>query len=313
MATVYKLTTEDDTSTRGEMTWGVAATNAVDPETSTDEPLCTSSWIHVYKSAPLVHFLNPAHLNLDTYHVWQATGTIVKSKQQVIHGCRELTTNSELVLSFPTIEQRRNFAVLCALEINGEPLFLEWQTAWAADTLEPNQTANFINTLYADMVAAVRNSAELSQRAAAAAMIAARYIDDAGAINDAMLADRAARRALAAIAGGTSFDSMMTAVAEANRRSLAAAEAAIAAAVGADAVYPALVDAKRLAMEASSGITPALPRVVALFAARATLTADESTVAALAAKCAVMVGDYGDSVEGGITIDFVAIAEAALA
>jgi len=291
MATVYKLTTEADASVKGDMEWGPAVTNSIDPGIPETQPLCTDAWVHVYESEAMVHFLNPAHLNLETYHVWEATGTIAKSKNQVIHGVRELTTNSEVALTFPTPLQRQKFAVLVYQgNVAEPPSALFSATAWLNSTQDPANTARFINALYQPMLDAARVSVSLARQAAEASHAAAAYVNDAGALNDALYARRAAGRAENALSGSPNWDQVVSSSAEAIERAGLAADAASAAAVGADAVYPLLVRAKNLAAAAARDIAPAIESVILIYAAKCTLATDEAQIALLSARTAVLAG-----------------------
>lgn len=298
MATVYKLTNEDDESFKGspQLSWGIGVTHTPDLTTSTDEPLCTASWIHVYESAELVHFLNPAHLNVATYHIWSSTGTIVKSKSGVIHGVRSLTTNFEVLLVFPTSLQRQKFAVLTYqgnLRAPASALFSP--TAWLASTQDPLDTARFINALYQPMLDAARRSVSLARTAAQASINAGRIVNDATAQNEGMYALRAVTRAESALAGSPNWDGAMSACGEAIQRATSSAAAAAAAVGSQEAAYPSIADAKKAATKAAEDISPAIGTVIAIYAAKCTLATDDDTIALLSARTAVLAGAQAEA------------------
>ena len=276
MATVYKLTNTSEES-MGGMTWGAAVSHSASG--SSTQALCSDGWIHVYESAVLAVMLNPIHVALPAYHIWQSTGTIGKRKQQVKAGCTSLTTDTLIANPTVTNTHRIKFGILSAQELCHVVTWLEWAEAWLANTDRTEESALAI-------------ARTMQTMATAALATALESLEVATAVDtDAAALGRRARERHSSGALEPSLADAVTAV-------LAAAAVASTA-----AEIARCNRAKQL-------LTDAGTMVSAFNAARAAIQTDNDALALCAARAAAACGDAADA--RGLTIDFVAIGAAAV-
>lgn len=100
--------------------WGPNVTHA-----ATD--LC--GVIQAHTSPELASLLNLAHSRIERPRLWEAEGEPVDSIGLVVT-CKSLTTLRELDLPRFTSVQKAAFAVLVALEVWPDPVFVEWGQRW---------------------------------------------------------------------------------------------------------------------------------------------------------------------------------------
>ena len=171
MTTCYKLTNQDN-KTFGGCKWGEGVTH----ETSGEGGLCGPGWLHAYSNQLLAVFLNPIHAGILEPRLWECVGEGECLDDRGLKcGFTRLTTVKEISLPEVTTEQRIAFAILCAMEVCGDP---EWST-WADNWLRGNdRTETAARAAYwaadADLVAywaagAARAAAESACEAASEA------------------------------------------------------------------------------------------------------------------------------------------------
>lgn len=127
MKVIYKLT-DEKVQTKGRTQWGEGVTHRA--KGGHTENLCTDGWIHAYESPLLAVLLNPMHANFNPARLWEAEGEIGAREGQLKVGCRWLTTVKEIPLPVITGEQKRRFAILCALEVYHGKYFVDWANEW---------------------------------------------------------------------------------------------------------------------------------------------------------------------------------------
>jgi hypothetical protein len=114
MITVYKLTTQDNKTRKGEYnecTWGENVTHS---GTGQGE-LCGNGYIHAYTSPELAVLLNPIHANIKKPKLWVCSvDSIDKNDKGLKVGSISLTTIKEIPLPVFTDKQKTVFAILCA-------------------------------------------------------------------------------------------------------------------------------------------------------------------------------------------------------
>ena len=124
---LYKLTDEKD-QTYNRCQWGEDITI----ETSGKGDLCGPGFTHWYLHPLLAVFLNPIHggFNLETAHLWEGEGEIVKSDHDLKVGCKKATTRKRVTLPKVTVNQSIAFGVLCAAKVYKDRSFLKWTEKW---------------------------------------------------------------------------------------------------------------------------------------------------------------------------------------
>jgi len=171
MTTCYKLTRQNNT-TYNNCLWGEGITH----ETDGIGRLCGAGWLHAYSHPLLAVFLNPIHADIENPKLWECIGEGEYLNDNGLKcGFTRLTTVKEISLPEVTTEQRIAFAILCAMEVCGDP---EWST-WADNWLRGNdRTETAARAAYwaadADLVAywaagAARAAAESACEAASEA------------------------------------------------------------------------------------------------------------------------------------------------
>ncbi len=114
--TVYKLTDKNDKTRAGESNecqWGEGITHTADG----NGDLCTDHWIHAYPDPLLAVMMDRVHANyLPKGHLWECKADVGLEKSDKI-GCKSLTTIKLMDVPKVTTDQRRAFAIMCALEV----------------------------------------------------------------------------------------------------------------------------------------------------------------------------------------------------
>ena len=187
MATLYKLTRQDDTTSgrNTTVTWGA---NVSHTAAGSGTQLCSSDVIHAYTHPLLAVLLNPIHANYENPKLWRCEGAVVADDRGLKVGVKTLTTIEEIPLPVVTIEQRVKFAILCAKQVYKDKQWNEWADKWLSGEDRSARAARAAEAAWAARAAA---------RAAEAARAAARAAEAAWAARAA--AEAAAEAAEAAI------------------------------------------------------------------------------------------------------------------
>ena len=129
MATLYKLTRQDDTTSGGDttVTWGA---NVSHTAVGSGTQLCSSDVIHAYTHPLLAVLLNPIHANYENPKLWRCEGEVVADDHGLKVGVKTLTTIEEITLPVVTTEQRVKFAILCAKQVYKDKQWNEWADKW---------------------------------------------------------------------------------------------------------------------------------------------------------------------------------------
>ncbi len=310
MATLYKFTTTDDTS-YGGMEWGTGVTNEATGDEEQD--LCSDGWLHAYESIKLAFLMNPAHGNYGpTYHLWECTGTVGKTKQQTKVGCRELTSDTEIDPSglIATDSMRLKFAILSARQVYAGATWDAWADAALASIdglLMPDAAG--ARAIYTEISQEARNAAQravvMLDRVQVDVASAADLSGDTEAEEKAELAKLELKKARDIAAGATPEAAVRS---EARVRELAEQAYTLAAATASTPEADRAVEmAGRSKVAADIAVKQAASIAAAAAAVRAGLQEDSLSMEAARAAC--MAGEAGD-VDGQV-IDFVAIAEEA--
>lgn len=109
---LYKLTDQNGKSLNNTQ-WGAGITHTADGKSNV---LCNEHWIHAYTDPLLGIFMNPAHSAYRTPRLWECEGTVGLRNADKC-GCTSLTTVKEIEMPTITLEMRRKFARLCAIEV----------------------------------------------------------------------------------------------------------------------------------------------------------------------------------------------------
>ena len=161
MATLYKLTRQDNTTSGGAtLEWGVSVSHTA---TGSGTQLCSADVIHAYTHPLLAVLLNPIHANYKNPKLWRCEGEVVANDHGLKVGVKTLTTIEEIPLPAVTTEQRVKFAILCAKQVCKDEKWNAWADKWLSGE---DRTA-------AAAAAAAEAAAEARAAAAAAAVEAA--------------------------------------------------------------------------------------------------------------------------------------------
>lgn len=126
---LYKVTRLDgSTGASIRLFWGPGITHSI-PEQRRRPKLCTGGVIHAYSSIEQAVFMNPGHMSLGRFLLWEAEGDVVTADATKV-GVYQLTTLHQVEAPQPTTKQRARFAILCALRVYSEPSFVEWARRW---------------------------------------------------------------------------------------------------------------------------------------------------------------------------------------
>ena len=153
---LYKLTDQHD-QTYGGCQWGEGVTI----KTNGEGGLCGPGFTHWYTDPLLAVLLNPIHgnYNLETAHLWEGEGEVVKTNHGLKAGCTAATTLRRIPLPVVTLEQKVRFGILCAMEVYQCEDFTAWANAWLSG-LDRSEAS-------AEAAAAAARAAGASARAAA--------------------------------------------------------------------------------------------------------------------------------------------------
>lgn len=169
---IYKLTNADCT-TRGGMKWGPGVTHRATGEKG--QPLCTDGWIHAYESPDIAVIMNPVHAGFAEPLLWECRG-IVREREPLKCGCRQLTTVRTIPLPEWTTTQRVAFGIHCVLAVYREPQFRLWAERWLDDTdrsgAAAQEAAEWAEEVAEVEAATLAITAEWAARAARAAIAA---------------------------------------------------------------------------------------------------------------------------------------------
>ena len=92
--------------------------------------LCGPGYIHAYTDSLLAVLFNVIHANFESPLGWEADGDVEREDHGLKVGCTRLKTIKQISLPVITTSQRVRFAILCALEIYSDPLFVQWAGDW---------------------------------------------------------------------------------------------------------------------------------------------------------------------------------------
>jgi hypothetical protein len=181
MTTLYKLTTQDFYTRKGEANaclWGENITHSGTGE----GPLCGPGWIHAYEHPLLAVFFNPIHADISNPVLWECKGKIALRDNQIKVGCRSVTTLKQIPLPTVTTNQRIYFAIECALAVYPESSFGAWAEEWISGKDRTADAADAAaRAAYAAAYAAAHAAHATAYAAARAAAYATAYAADAAA------------------------------------------------------------------------------------------------------------------------------------
>lgn len=127
MATVYKLTTQENTTHEGCL-WIPGEWKM----TNGKGPLCTPGWLHAYSDPLVASFMNPAHANIVNPKLWEAEA---EGKFQDDHGLKCGYASMRIVKEIPlptiSVGKKIEIAIHCAIIAgydNGD--FVAWALHW---------------------------------------------------------------------------------------------------------------------------------------------------------------------------------------
>jgi len=167
MTKLYKLTKTDKT-TQNNTLWGDGITHTADGES---RDLCNGHWIHAYRDPIVAVMLAPAHTYDCKYLMWKCEGVVGLDHADKC-GCTSLTTLRQIETPNVTIEQRREFARLVALEVY--PLWEKYDTDGIVGRwLNGDKTISAADAWAAASAAAAALAAASAASAASAAAAAA--------------------------------------------------------------------------------------------------------------------------------------------
>ncbi len=123
---LYKVTDEDG-CTRNDTQWGNGVTHKA---TGNGTTLCSDGFIHAYRDPILASLVYKVPVSYRKPKLWEAEGKIVL--EDILKcGCKKLTVVKEIKWPKITLEQKVEFAILCALAIGGRSqAYLAWACGW---------------------------------------------------------------------------------------------------------------------------------------------------------------------------------------
>ena len=128
MATLYKLTRQDNTTSGGTtLEWGAGVSHTA---TGPGTLLCSPDVIHAYTHPLLAVLLNPIHADYQNPKLWRCEGDVVADDHGLKVGVKTLTTIEEIPLPIVTAEQRVKFAILCAKQVCKDEKWNTWADKW---------------------------------------------------------------------------------------------------------------------------------------------------------------------------------------
>jgi len=195
---LYKLTDEHD-RTYGGCQWGENVTH----KTSGEGGLCGPGFTHWYTHPLLAVWLNPIHagFNLETAHLWEGEGEVVKTDRSLKVGCTRATTIKRVPLPRMTPNQLARAAILTAKQIYHEEEWNKWADRWlsgedrSAEAAHAADSAAYVSAAYVSAAHAARSAAHAARSATHA------YVSAAHAAYFADSAARASASRLAAHVG----------------------------------------------------------------------------------------------------------------
>ena len=127
---LYKMTDENDRTRHGTQ-WGEGVEHKADGQGD----LYSEHWLHARRDPVLAVLTNPGHGTYERFHLWEAEGD-AGVEDGVTVGCTRLKTVKRVEPPQITIEQRVNFAILCArnltlhLDVHEDGGFQQWALNW---------------------------------------------------------------------------------------------------------------------------------------------------------------------------------------
>jgi len=198
--TCYKLTTQGLTTHCGYQ-WTLGEWR----ETSGEGELCGPGFLHAYSDPYLAVFMNPHHANIKSPRFFRAEGRGKKLDDRGMKcGFTQMRIVEELPAIEPTLDQRVEFGIRCALAVCSDEKFVKWANKWLSgeDRTESSASAAYAaasaSYYAADYAAAAASAAYAS--AAYATRSAAYYAADYAAYYAADYAAAASAADLIAIA-----------------------------------------------------------------------------------------------------------------
>jgi len=182
---LYKITDEND-KTYGECHWGKNITHSTDGEGT----MCGPGYTHWYTDPLLAVLLNPIHANfdLDTAHLWEGEGEVVRVDYGMKVGCTVATTIRRIKLPKVTTTHRVTFGILVAREVSNSK---SWDV-WADEWLSHRDSSARSNTRALDAYSAARAASCVAASHAAFAASQGAFAASQGASSHATLAALAA-------------------------------------------------------------------------------------------------------------------------
>ena len=123
--TCYKLTTQDLTTHRGYQ-WTLGEWS----ETSGEGELCGPGFLHAYSDPYLAAFMNPHHADIECPRFFRAEGRKKLDDRGMKCGYSQMRIMEELPAIEPTLEQKVEFGIRCALAVCSDEKFVKWANEW---------------------------------------------------------------------------------------------------------------------------------------------------------------------------------------
>lgn len=142
--TLYKLTTQDNYTRKGEYNqtrWGDNVTHKADGRGG---QLCGPGYIHAYLSPALAVFMNEIHAGIYPAKLWEAKGVITLSDMDLKVGCYSLTTVKEMELPKLSMNQHIAFGILVTQQISNDNGWRRWAEKWLEDADRSQDTARIV-------------------------------------------------------------------------------------------------------------------------------------------------------------------------
>ena len=186
----YKLTNRNF-ETQSNTLWGEGIEHTA---TGQGSELCSADVIHVYDHPLKASMFNPIHADIKDPILWECEVSEPVADDGLKIGVKTCKTLKQIPLPEISILARVRFAILCALEVYEEPIFLTWASAWLSGKDRSVSAANASWT--ATSAEAINTSWSAANAAKAAAEAAnASWTASSTAANAAKAAAEAARAA----------------------------------------------------------------------------------------------------------------------
>lgn len=125
-----KLTTQEMTTHKG-FQWEIGKREVI---TTIGGELCSPDFFHYYSDPLLAVFLNLVHADIINPRLFRVeVGGEILSDMGLKFGSKEMILTDELELPVITLIQKVAFGILCALEVNHDPMFVTWGNNWLSD------------------------------------------------------------------------------------------------------------------------------------------------------------------------------------